>query len=134
MIYRKLTPDGDYTFGQGPGNFLSNSPATVGQAVKTRLTLFQGTFFINTNAGTPYYTQILGAGKRNTFDQAIKNIILGTQGVTQILNYSSSIVNRQAQVTCTVDTIYGAVQLIGTTTQSGNQLDINFILDQSQLG
>lgn len=39
MRYRVLSPTGDYTFGQGPGEFLVNSPAAVAQAIGTRLRL-----------------------------------------------------------------------------------------------
>jgi hypothetical protein len=72
MIYRKLDADGDYTFGLQGGNFYKNNPEAVGQAVKTRLSLIQGEWFLDTNAGTPYNSQILGAGTVGTYDHAIQ--------------------------------------------------------------
>jgi hypothetical protein len=62
MRYRTLDANGDYTFGQNGANFLVNSPAAVGQAVLTRVKLMQGEWFLDQTAGTPYDTEILGAG------------------------------------------------------------------------
>lgn len=102
MKYRALDANGDYQIGV----FLSNSPATVAQAVVTRLNLWTGEFFMNTDDGTPYYQDILG---RNTnYDLEIQSRILGTIGVLEITDYSSTIVNRALSVNCTINTIYGA--------------------------
>lgn len=116
MIYRKLDESGDYTFGQGQGEFYTNSPEAVAQAVKTRLGLIQGEWFLDTTAGTPYNSQILGAGTVATYDQAIQAVILGTQGVVRIASYSSGIdpATRAAQVSCTIDTVYGTTSFTTT--------------------
>lgn len=110
MIYRKLTDTGDYTFGKGAGNFLSNSPATVGQAIQTALQLMQGEWFIDTSAGVPFDTRILGTGTKAMYDIAIQSAILAVQGVVGIVKYLSSIdaATRNVTIACTVDTIYGA--------------------------
>ena len=109
MMYRKLTENGDYTFGMQGGNFYKNTPEAVAQAVKTRLGLIQGEWFLDTEAGTPYNSQILGAGMVATYDRAIQEVILGTQGVTEIVSYSSSVNSstRAASVECTINTVYG---------------------------
>jgi hypothetical protein len=109
MIYRKLTSTGDYTFGKGNGNFHRDSPATVVQAVMTRLGLIQGEWFLDINYGTPYDSQVLGAGKLASYNRAIQEVILGTPGVRSLVNYSSNVDpgNRMASVSCLIDTIYG---------------------------
>jgi hypothetical protein len=109
MIYRKLDANGDYTFGQQATNFYVNSPEAVAQAVKTRLGLIQGEWFLNVSIGTPYNSQILGAGMVSKYDTAIQDVILNTIGVQRIVSYASQVdpTSRAATVTCTIDTIYG---------------------------
>jgi hypothetical protein len=113
MNYRKLDANGDYTFGQGSGNFFTDSPEAVGQAVKTRLGLIEGEWFLDTSQGTPYNSRILGAGTVSQYDQAIQEVILNTNGVTRIVSYSSQVdsSSRAAGVNCTIDTIYGQTTL-----------------------
>lgn len=109
MRYRKLDANGDYTLGSNA--FHVNSPDAVAQAVKTRLALWLGEWFIDTTDGTPWNEQILG--KRlptKNPDAAIKQRILGTQGVTEITSYSSTFDGntRKLSVTAEINTIYGA--------------------------
>jgi hypothetical protein len=113
MIYRKLDSDDDYTFGQGAGNFYKDQPEAVAQAVKTRLGLIQGEYFLDLEAGTPYDSKIIGAGKVSSYDQAIQEVILNTLGVTGIISYSSGVnpTTRSAVVNCTINTIYGTAQI-----------------------
>lgn len=109
MIYRKLDAAGDYTFGQGSGNFYKDQPEAVGQAVKTRLGLIQGEWFLDITEGTPYSSQILGAGMVAKYDRAIQEVILNTPGVIAITEYASQVdpSTRLAQINCTINTTYG---------------------------
>lgn len=109
MRYRALSPEGDFTFGRGSGNFLVNSPEAVAQAVRTRLLLLRGEWFLDTTEGTPYAAEILGTNTRATYDEAIRERILDTQGVTEILDYSSAVdgSTRGLSVSVTIDTEYG---------------------------
>jgi hypothetical protein len=114
------TDGGDYSFGRGSQEFLVNSPATVAQAILTALLLHQGEWFLDLTAGVPYDTQILGFGTTSLYDAAIKNAILGVQGVLSILSYSSSLdAQRNLKVDVRVDTIYGVT---GFTTSIPNSL------------
>lgn len=108
MRYRSLDENGDYTFGVNNTNFLVNAPAAVAQAIKTRLGLIQGEWFLDQTAGTPY-KQILGKGTDATRDLAIRQVIIETQGVTGISSYASSLnlTTRKFSVAAIVDTIYG---------------------------
>ncbi|KVP84559.1 hypothetical protein WJ95_20585 [Burkholderia ubonensis] len=109
MRYRKQDADGDYVFGGGDADFLVNTPETVAQAVLTRLRLLRGEWFLDTTAGMPWATDVLGKYTSGTYDAAIRQCILGTQGVTEITNYSSSVEpeTRKLSVTATINTIYG---------------------------
>jgi hypothetical protein len=107
--YRPLSPSGDFTIGR---QWLVNSPQCVGQAILTRLKLWQGEWFLDTTDGTPYPTQVLGERYNKTPDAAIKKRILGTPGVSQLVSYSSRFNNptdpqrRTLTVNAQVQTIY----------------------------
>jgi hypothetical protein len=114
MRVRALDENWDMTFGAGSANFLINSPAAVAQCVRTRLLLFTGEWFLDVPDGTPWIGQIFGVGTAATRDQAIKSRILGTQGVTSILNYSGTAQGRRYTVTAQIQTIYGVATLTVT--------------------
>jgi len=59
---RALDPaTGDYQIFRGVASeFLVDSPEAVRQKVQTRLLLFQGEWFADLGAGTPWLQQILG--------------------------------------------------------------------------
>ena len=115
MRVRKLDQSGDMTFGRGQSNYFINLPDGVGQCVKTRLGLWLGQWFLDTSAGVPYNTQVLGKYTGSTRDVILRETILGTIGVKAILAYSSQLNRdtRQFAVQATIDTIYG--QTIVTT-------------------
>lgn len=102
MLYRALDKNGDYQLNQ----FLKDTPDTVGQAVQTRLKLYLAEWFMDTSDGTPWYERILG---HNTeYDLEIRDRILGTEGVTEIVQYNSSLdTERSLSVQTTINTIYG---------------------------
>jgi len=101
MIYRALDANGDYQIGV----FLANTPATVGQAVITRLLLWKSEWFLDVTDGTPWLQDIVG--NNTNYDFEIQSRILDTPGVTDIVSYASSVVNRRLSVTATINTIYG---------------------------
>lgn len=108
MRYRKLSPTGDYTFGQGNANFYIDNVEAVAQSVLTRLRLAQGEWFLDVTEGTPYATQILGVNTAATRDLAIKNRILKTDGVTELVAYASQLdADRNFKVQATINTVYG---------------------------
>lgn len=111
MRYRTLSPTGDYTFGQGPAQILTNTPETVAQAVKTRLGLATGEWFLDLTDGTPYSTEILGTGTQAVYDAAIQERILDTPGVTSIDEYVSVLQGRALTVTASISTVYGTATI-----------------------
>lgn len=104
MRYRPLDSNGDATLGVP---FLVNSPATVAQAISTRLKLFQGEWFMDITDGTPWFQSILGKQFGSDPNSFIRQRILGTPGVTSILSYNSSINGRTIAVSGTVATQFG---------------------------
>lgn len=109
MRYRKLTPDGDYSFGAGQLDFYRDVPEAVGQAVMTRLLLWLGEWFLNTDEGTPYMLGILGKHSKEVADVTIQDRVQATQGLVDIEEYESILgaENRALTVGMTINTIYG---------------------------
>lgn len=109
MRYRKLDADGDYSFGTPQADFLRDSPEAVAQAVKTRLMLARGEWFLDETEGMPWRGEVLGKQPRASYDWAIRQRILGTTGVTGLTDYSSQLDpdTRGLSVTASISTLYG---------------------------
>jgi hypothetical protein len=101
------------TFGQSLLNFYVDTPAAVGQAVRTSLLLWQGEWNYDITVGTPYLLGIIGKHPQAVADQTVQDVILNTQGVTGITNYQSSIdeTTRFYSVQATINTIYGTTEI-----------------------
>lgn len=115
MRYRKLSPTGDYTFGQSQANFWRDVPDAVGQACMTRLLLWLGEWFLNIDEGTPFMEGALGKYSVQDADIIIQDRALGTQGLTNVTDYVSQVDpdTRIYSAEFTIDTVYGptAVQI-----------------------
>ncbi|MEQ5055460.1 hypothetical protein ABN154_27235 [Klebsiella michiganensis] len=109
MRYRREDDDGDYTFGQGDDTWLVNSPEAVAQAIKTRFLLWYGQWFLDATEGTPWIQSVLGKQRPETYNLAIRQRILETQGVSSITAFNTTVDGRTRRVTftATVETIYG---------------------------
>lgn len=116
MRYRKQDASGDYVFGHQQSDFYRDVPDAVAQAVKTRLMLFAGEWYLDTSDGTPWRTEVLGKYTRETYDAVIRSRILGTPGVTEILDYSSSFdgSSRSLSIKATINTQYGQAPVATT--------------------
>lgn len=116
MRYRQLSPTGDYTFGQGQLNFLTDSPAAVAQVVETYLKLWLGEWYLNVNDGTPWLEEIMGyhQDSKETADQALIGVILQLPGVVDVNNWQSeydAATRSYTSISATLDTIYGQTAL-----------------------
>lgn len=109
MRYRQMDAAGDYVFGQG-SKFLANTPECVAQAVRTRLKLFAGEWFLDDRIGLDL-NKILGYGTQFTRDLEVQSRIADTQGVLSISEYNSRVDGRAYSVTATIDTVYGAATI-----------------------
>lgn len=112
MRYRKLDADGDYVFGGQQLDFHKDVPEAVAQAVLTRLRLLRGEWFLDITEGTPL-DRIVDKFSMGTYDAAIRQRILTTQGVTEMVAYTSTFDAdaRALSVNATVNTQYGAAQV-----------------------
>ncbi len=114
MLYRKLDENGDYSFGRGTVDFWRDVPDAVAQSVRTRLHLEQGEWYLDSQEGTPWRTQVLGKRTENTRDLMIQMRVTETPGVNELVSYSSDL-NRDTRgfsVGLTIDTIYGPASFV----------------------
>ena len=110
MRYRKQSADGDYQF-VGTSVFLVDSPETVAQAIKTRLNLVTGDWFLDDRVGFDL-NKVTGTGTQGTRDAEVKRVILETRGVRSLVSYFSQVdAARRFTVEATVDTEYGPVTI-----------------------
>lgn len=115
MKYRKLDANDDFQFGGGATDFWIDVPDAPAQAVRTRLALWQGQWFLDAREGMPWKTQVLGNRTADTRDPTIKAHVLSTQGVLRITDYSSNL-NRDARALAAnivIDTTYGRAVVSG---------------------
>ena len=110
MKYRKQDPNGDFTFGQQQQDYFHDTPEAVAQAVATRLRLLRGEWFLDKRVGMPWREEVLGKYTGGLYDNAIRQHILGTQGVTELTAYESLLdtEGRFLAVRATVSTVFGA--------------------------
>jgi len=115
MTYRKLDDNGDYSFGGSLNSFYQNDPLGVAQAVVTRLKLWENEWFLDLTDGTPYIGGVLGKYTMDVFDMNIKDRILNTEGVTEILEYDSTFDGdlRKVSISVKIDTLYGQTVING---------------------
>ena len=113
MRYRKLDKNGDFSAGHGSADFFVDSPEAVGQSVLTRLRLWTGEWFLNTDEGTPYSSQVLGAHRRQSAGPAIKMRVASTEGVTSVNAFNADYDgdSRHIAVAATISTAYGETEL-----------------------
>lgn len=116
LKYRKKTESGDYSFGNGPGDFLHDNDA-VRQACVTRLELWLETWWRDLTDGTPFMQKILAS--RGSVDnlkaigELLQGRILGTRDVKSVtgllVQYDQA--TRKMILTGTVTTVYSTFSL-----------------------
>ena len=102
--------------------FVNRDLATVSGAelVQQRLAIiprmFKGEWFLDADAGIPWFQEILEKGVDTTVvDAILRKAILDTEDVNRLLTYESSIdvASRTISVAFSVDTVYGPVTYEG---------------------
>ena len=84
MKIRKIDTNGDIHFGYGDADFISDSAQTVAQKVVQRLRLWEGEWFLDVTAGTPWKARVLGRKYSKNIVQIIKQRIEETEGVQSV--------------------------------------------------
>ncbi len=107
MRVRTLDSSGDWSFGSGKQNYLSDLGA-LEQSIVTRLKQWRGNCFFAIEEGIDW-NNLLDIGTAALLDLDIKRVILQTGGVLRISDYASTIdsMTRAVSISCTINTIYG---------------------------
>lgn len=114
MRYRKLSPDGDYTFGNQQLDFHIDTPEAVAQVIKTSLQMWIGEWYLDVTDGTAYPEGVLGKHSKAEADATLVARIRQCQGVVDVQNFTSVIDEGRRQyssIAANVNTIYGPTQL-----------------------
>lgn len=99
------------------GTQFTSGALEVAQTVKTRLQLFLGEYFRDINDGTPWWESVLGKeGTLSSKEAVIKNRIIRTEGVTEILSFDTDfdINTRAYTVNASILTQFGESELTVT--------------------
>lgn len=113
MRYRKLDATGDFSFGHGELDYYQDNAEAVAQAVKTRLALWAGEWFLDNQEGMPWGLKVLGKNQATDYDPLIRLRILETSGVVSVESYESAWDEdtRKLSIAVTIATRYGRAQL-----------------------
>lgn len=114
MKYRRLI-NGDYSFGRGKSDYLSDIDA-VAQAIVTRLLLLKGEWWEDLNDGLPLFQEILGVSRSMAkVDRLISERILDTENVIDISDIDTDFnaETRKYVYGAKVDTEFGSMFIEG---------------------
>ena len=112
MIIRNSTSTGDFSFGKGISDYLTNQDAIL-HNIKTRLLQWKGDCFYAEAEGVDY-NNLLDVGTKNLLDSDVKRIILQSEGVIKINSFESTLDNsdRAYSGEATITTIFGVDKLV----------------------
>lgn len=107
MIFRNLDSNGDWTFGNGIGNYLIDD-AAIGLNIKTRILSWLKDCFFDLNAGIDWANRLGSKNQRTLLEIDLRRIVLQSYGVTGIESFNTQLVGRAFTANYTVQTIFSA--------------------------
>ncbi|ACB92446.1 hypothetical protein D1605_005180 [Xylella fastidiosa subsp. fastidiosa] len=90
MRVRRLDSQGDWTFGNGRGNYAAASDC-LAQRVKTRLRSFRGNWFLDLDHGLPWLELMERPADLVHLEHEVKRCILSTEGVSRLTAFSMAL-------------------------------------------
>ena len=102
MKIRAIDENGDWVFGNGLGSYKEDIDA-ISQHITTRLREWYNDCWFNTNAGIDFPNRTQSP---DVLEIDIKTIIVETDGVVGLDNFTATFVGREVFVTFTALTIY----------------------------
>lgn len=111
MLFRALDSNGDWTFGKGLNCYFTDADAMYAN-IQTRLQTWKTECFFDTDLGVDW-NNYLGVGTKALLDVDIRRVILSSDGVIRIDNYTSVLdsTSRNLTVEATLLTIFGTISL-----------------------
>lgn len=115
MIARdlKLDASGDFELENGDLALVSDV-AAIGQAVRIRLQFFKGEWFLDEDAGVPYYQDVLGKKNPspNVLAAIFQDAVLETPGVASISDLRVTIDAQTRRLSVTVSALSDTGELV----------------------
>ena len=108
MIFRSLDELGDWNFGKGKQDFTSSNDA-IGLNIKTRIKSWVGDCFFDEKAGIDWLNRLGSKNQRTLLEMDLKRIILQSEGVVKLLDFSTNLNNRSFSASYSFQTIYGTI-------------------------
>lgn len=106
-VVRALDANGDFTFGNSKGNYMTGISA-LKQNIVTRLKEHTGNCFFDKDSGINYDYFLTTKNKENELLNSIKLRILQTEDVREVIDVSlANVGNRSVIIRCTINSIYG---------------------------
>jgi hypothetical protein len=105
MIFRQLDTKGDWTFGKGLSSFAVENQA-LGLNIKTRVQSWFGDCFFDLEAGIDWINRLGSKNQKTLLDLDVRNVILQSEGVTGILEFNSTLINRNYVADFSIQTVY----------------------------
>ena len=114
MIMRREDINGDFTFGHGLADYLTEN-AAIAQLVKDRLVLWLGEWFLDITQGVNW-PMILGSKPPAVLlaEQEVRRVVLATTDITNVTSVTLAFDHTTFKVdmTCVVSTVYTTGVLI----------------------
>lgn len=118
MKNRKLSPSGDYVFGNNNQDYVEGSTA-VAIAIKTKILLFYGEWWEDLGTGIPMFQSIIGQVNKESIKNSLQMLLIDrikeVPEVSSVNLVSISVVDR------TISTE------INVTTTSGEQAEVEVV-------
>lgn len=105
MIFRNLTSDGDFCFGQGIQNYTTKDDA-IKLNIKTRILSWKNDCFFAVSQGIDWYSRLGYKNQFNLLQQDLSNMILKSEGVTSLISFNAYIKDRTFFATYNITTAY----------------------------
>lgn len=105
MIFRTLDVNGDWTFGKGLNNYATDNKA-IGLNIATRIRSWLGDCFFAQTQGIDWYNRLSKKNQRGLLEQDLRRTVLQSFGVIGIVEFNSSIVDRNISLDYEVNTIF----------------------------
>lgn len=108
MIFRNLDENGDWQFGLGKGNYVSQTDA-IGLNIKTRLYSWVGDCFFDQGAGIDWTNRLGSKDQRTLLELDLRRLVLQSEGVTGINSFDTQLASRFFTANFSTNTIYSKV-------------------------
>lgn len=116
MIFRSLDSSGDWNFGRGQSDYLTNN-AAIGANIQTRILSWLNDCFFAMNAGIDWLNRLGDKGQRDLLELDIRRVIQQSTGVTGITKVDIIINGRALTATYNIDTIFSQSYINSVTQQ-----------------